>query len=127
MYPYWTILVAVFLPYLWATVAMYYKKKQLGSIDVKLPRKQTDLLKGEGYRANAAQSNAWEALAVYTACFLTAVSAGVEPDKLVYPGAFWVAFRVMHGITYVAGIASLRMASFAGGMACNVIIIAKVF
>ena len=125
MYPYWTILVAVLLPYIWATVAMYFKKKQLGSIDLKLPRKQTDLLEGAGYRANAAQSNSWEALAVYTACFLTAVSAGVEPDKIFIPALLWVGFRIMHGITYIADVAPLRMLGFVGGMACNVLILSN--
>lgn len=68
-YPFWTILVAAFLPYVWATTAMLYKIKMDGKIDLKSPRDQALRLEGAGKRANAAQSNAWEALAVYTACF----------------------------------------------------------
>lgn len=126
MYPFWTILAAVLLPYIWATVAVYYKKKQLGVVDVKLPRKQTDQLEGAGYRANAAQSNAWEALAVYSVCFLTAAVAEVSPEKIILPASLWVGFRVLHGASYVAGIAPVRMFAFAGGMACNFWILSMV-
>ena len=125
-YPYWTILVAVLLPYIWATVAMVYKIKMDGKIDVKTPRDQTSRLEGAGKRANAAQSNAWEALAVYTACFLTAVAAGVDSQLIALPAMVWVGARVVHGISYVADIAFIRMASFVAGMVCNIIIISKV-
>jgi len=124
-YPYWTLLIAALLPYVWATVAMVYKIKMDGKIDLKLPREQTARLDGAGKRANAAQSNAWEALAVYTACFLTAVVADVDPGLLIIPAIGWVVCRLVHGFAYVSDIALLRMLAFAGGMFCNIMIIVK--
>ena len=125
-YPFWTILVAVLLPYVWATVAMVFKIKMDGKIDLKTPREQTKKLEGTGKRADAAQSNAWEALAVFTACFLTAVAAGVEAEQISLFAMLWVAFRLLHGIAYVSNLAYLRMFGFAAAMFCNVMILAKV-
>ncbi len=125
-YPYWTLLTAVLLPYIWATVAMVYKIKMDGKIDLKTPREQTKRLEGAGKRADAAQSNAWEALAVYAACFLCAVTAGIDPAKISLFTMIWVGCRLAHGIAYVADFAPIRMVAFAGGMFCNIMIIAKV-
>lgn len=126
-YPVWTILVAVLLPYIWATIGMLFKIKMDGKIDLKSPRDQAARLEGIGKRANAAQSNSWEALGVYTACFLTAVTCGVEPEQIMLPAMIWVAFRVMHGLAYLADIGILRMFSFTGGMACSIMIIFRAF
>ena len=126
-YPYWTILVAVLLPYIWSSLAAYYKYKMDGKIDVNTPREQSARLDGAGKRANAAQSNAWEALGVYSACFLTAVVAGVEADQIKLLAILWVVFRVLHGASYVADIAKIRMFSFAAGMVCNILIVTKAF
>lgn len=126
-YPFWTILVAVMLPYIWATAGMIFKIKMDGKLDLKAPREQSARLEGIGKRCNAAQSNSWEALAVFSACFLSAVAANVEPEALVIPATVWVGFRIMHGLSYLADIGLLRMISFTGGMVCSFIIISKVF
>lgn len=126
-YPFWTLLVAVILPYIWATAGMVFKIKMDGKLDMKSPRDQATRLEGIGKRANAAQSNAWEALAVFTACFLSAVAVGVEPSSMALPAMIWVVFRILHGLAYLADIALLRMTSFVGGMVCSFIIFSKVF
>ena len=126
-YPIWTILVAVLLPYMWATIGMLFKIKMDGRVDIKSPRDQAARLEGVGKRANAAQSNSWEALGVYTACFLTAVVCRVEPENIILPAMAWVAFRLIHGLAYLADVGLLRMLSFTGGMACSIIIILKAF
>jgi len=125
-YPYWTLLVAILLPYVWATVAMVFKIKMDGKVDINTPRDQTKRLEGAGKRADAAQSNSWEALAVYTVCFLTAVVAGVEPAQISLLAIIWVVCRLLHGISYVADLAPVRMLSFVGGMACNIMIFIKI-
>lgn len=124
-YPYWTILVAVLLPYLWATVGMVFKIKMDGKIDLKTPREQAARLQGPGKRANAAQSNSWEALGVYTACFFSAVMAGVQPEYVTLPAIGWVSFRVLHGLAYLADIGLLRMVCFVGGMVCSLTLLMK--
>lgn len=126
-YPFWTLVTAIFLPYIWATAAMVYKIKMDGKVDIKTPRDQTARLEGAGKRANAAQSNAWEALAVFSACFLSAVAANVDPAQITLPATVWVACRITHGVSYIADIAMVRMLSFVGGMACNIIILTKIF
>ena len=126
-YPFWTIITAAFLPYLWSIAGMIYKIKMDGKIDIKSPRDQASRLEGAGKRANAAQNNAWEALAVYSACFLTAVVAGVDPAQIEWPAIIWVGFRLIHGLTYIANLGFIRMLSFIGAMICNVIIVTKIF
>lgn len=119
MYPFWTLVCAATLPYVWAFTASAYKYKQMGKIDLQHPRKQAASLEGAGYRANAAQSNAWEALAVFSVSFLTAVVAQVPPEDIWLLAVLWVGFRILHGITYIMNVAPLRVAAFVGGTFCS--------
>jgi uncharacterized MAPEG superfamily protein len=125
MYPYWTLMCAAILPYVWAFTAAAFKYKQMGKIDLQHPRKQAEALEGPGYRANAAQSNAWEALAVFSVSFLTAVAANVPAENIWLLAVLWVGLRVLHGITYVMNLAPLRVAAFAGGTFCSFAILVQ--
>lgn len=106
------LLLAVLIPYVLAGTAGYFKTQQLGAIDNNEPRAQSAQLTGAGARAIAAQTNAWEALAVFTASVAAAFFAGVEPDRMAIPALIFVAARVAHAACYLADLASARSASF---------------
>jgi uncharacterized MAPEG superfamily protein len=106
------LLIAILMPYVLAGVAGRYKARQLGKIDNRNPRAQAAQLTGAGGRAVAAQQNAWEALAVFTASLAAAFFAGVEPATIVLPALIFVAARVAHAVCYLRDLASARSASF---------------
>jgi uncharacterized MAPEG superfamily protein len=106
---------AIFLPYLWAGVSVYYKKQQFGSIDANHPRAQAAALEGAGARANAAQLNAWEALPVFVAAVMVAHLAGADPGTSATAAILFIAVRLLHGVFYVMNLAPLRSLSFLVG------------
>ena len=110
--PLWCLFIACVIPYVLAPVAAYFKNKQFGSLDNRNPRVQTAALEGAGARAAAAQSNAWEALAVFgAAVFINHVTGG-DPDTSATLSMVWVAGRIVHPFAYIADIALLRSAAF---------------
>jgi uncharacterized MAPEG superfamily protein len=106
------LLIAVLLPYVLAGIGGYHKGKQLGKVDNNNPRAQAAQLTGVGARAVAAQQNAWEALAVFTASLAAAIFAGVEPAALALPAMLFVAARIAHAVCYLNDLASARSGSF---------------
>ena len=114
--PFWCLLVAVVLPYVWAGVGGRFKAKQFGTVDANEPRVQAALLEGAGRRAVAAQDNAWEALPVFGAAVTVAHLAGADASLSAVASVIWVVARVTHGVAYVRGIASLRVAGFFVGL-----------
>ena len=106
------LLITVLLPYVLSGVAASHKRRQFGAIDNNNPREQSAALKGVGARAVAAQQNAWEALAVFTASLGAGFFAGVEPARLVIPALVFVAARIAHAACYLADLASARSGSF---------------
>ena len=108
------------LPYIWASSSLPFRNSQFGKIDIKEPRVQAEQLAGAGARAWGAQSNAWEALAIFIGANLMALMAGVDPAGDWSTAALiWVAARISHGISYIANIAPVRVLSFAVGMAMS--------
>jgi uncharacterized MAPEG superfamily protein len=114
--PFWCLLVAVFMPYVLAGVAGYFKAKQFGTIDARHPRTQAAALTGTGARAYAAQSNAWEALAVFTAAVVVAHLAGADPGRSATAALVFLGARIAHPIAYVADFPTLRTVSFVVGL-----------
>ena len=106
------LLVAVLMPYVLAWIGTYHKSRQLGKVDNNNPRAQAAQLTGAGARAVAAQQNAWEALAVFTASLAAAFFAGVAPASLATPALVFVAARIAHAACYLADLASARSGSF---------------
>ena len=106
------LLIAVLTPYVLAGIGGYHKGKQLGKVDNNNPRAQAAQLTGVGARAVAAQQNAWEALAVFTASLAAAFFAGVEPASLAAPALLFVAARIAHAVCYLNDLASARSGSF---------------
>jgi len=111
------LLIAVLIPYVLAGIGGYHKTRQFGKADNNNPRAQAAQLTGAGARAVAAQQNAWEALAVFTAALAAAFFAGVEPASLAPPALLFVAARIAHPICYLRDLATPRSASFLVGFA----------
>ena len=118
---YWCILVAAFLPYVWTVVAKgsgerYDNRDPRGW----LARQQNP----RSTRANAAQLNAFEAFAPFAASVLMAQFAGVDAGRISLLALAFVAFRILHGIFYVAGWHYLRSAAWTGGVLCVLVLMA---
>jgi uncharacterized MAPEG superfamily protein len=105
-------LIAVLLPYVLAGIGGYHKGRQFGAVDNNNPRAQSAQLTGTGARAVAAQQNAWEALAVFTASLAAAFFAGVDAASLALPAIIFVLARVAHAFCYLRDLASARSGCF---------------
>jgi len=120
---YWCILAAALLPYLLTTVA----KSGAPGYSNRNPRawiaKQSENYRVQ--RANAAHLNAFEAFAPFAAAVLMAQAAGVDPTLVVRLSLAFVAFRVLHAVFYLADKPPLRSASWFGGFACVVWLMAQ--
>jgi uncharacterized MAPEG superfamily protein len=116
--PLWCLVPAVLYPYVWAGVSAPYRKKQLGALDNKEPRKTVPQLTGRALRAYSAHLNAFEALAVFAPAVLTAHVAGADAAWSARLAIGWVVVRFAHGIAYVADIDKLRSALFTVALLC---------
>jgi uncharacterized MAPEG superfamily protein len=111
--------VGCLIPFVLAGVGGYFKSRQFGSLDNKNPRAQTAALEGPGARAAAAQSNAWEALAVFTAAVFVNHATGGDAGTSGTLAMVWVAARILHAIFYVADIDMARSGVFLVGLGCS--------
>ncbi|MFQ0976875.1 MAPEG family protein [Vibrio campbellii] len=93
------------IPYVLAGLGGYAKVQQLGHLDNHHPRLQEKKLSGRAARIIAAQSNAWEALAFYTATILTVNLSGVPWSDLSMPAIIFAITRMAHPVMYIADIA----------------------
>ena len=110
------ILVACLLPIVCAGIA----KWGFRGFDNRHPREWLARQEGWRARANAAQQNSWEALAMFAAAVLTAQVAGASQPKVdLLAGAFVVA-RLLFIALYVADRATLRSLVWIAGVACCV-------
>lgn len=106
--PLWCLVGVALLPYVLAGLGGYFRTRQFGSIDNNLPRFQYAQLSGAGARAWAAQLNAWEALALFTAAVLVTSIAHADPAKVEVASLIFLATRILHPILYLADLATLR-------------------
>lgn len=116
--PFWCLLAVIIIPIVLAGVGGYFRGKQFGSADNNQPRTQAEELEGAGARAYAAQANAWEALAMFTAAVLVAHLAGVPASEATPWTITFVVARVLHPIFYIRDLAPLRSLSFLVGVVC---------
>jgi uncharacterized MAPEG superfamily protein len=114
--PFWCLLIAAFMPIVLAGMGGYFKSQQFDSVDNSNPRNQTAQLEGAGARAAAAQSNAWEALAIFTASVAVAHMAGADPGSSATASVLFVGSRILHAGFYIADVAPLRSLSFLVGL-----------
>jgi len=110
--PFWCLLIAAFLPIVLAGIGGYFKSQQFDTLDNNNPRVQSAQLVGAGARAVAAQQNAWEALAIFTAAVAVAHMAGADPGTSAMAAMLFIVSRVLHGGFYIADLAPLRSVSF---------------
>lgn len=73
-------------------------------------------------RLRAAHANAVENLAVFAALVLTAQFAGISSPITIAAGTLYLWSRVVHAISYTAGIRWVRTLAFVGGFAAQVMI-----
>jgi uncharacterized MAPEG superfamily protein len=111
--PFWCLFIACLIPNFLAPVAARYKAQQFGTLDNNNPRAQTAALEGTGARAVAAQMNAWEALAIFTAAVTVNHLSGGDPGTSAILAMVWVGARILHAVFYVTDIAAARSAAFA--------------
>jgi len=123
--PFWCLLVVVFLPFVLAMVGGYYRGQQSGGGDNKNPRVQAARLEGAGARAYAAQANAWEALAMFTAAVMVAHLTGVPPAEAAPWAIGFVVARLLHPIFYIIDQDKLRSGSFMLGLVCIIALFVK--
>lgn len=114
--PLWCLFIVALMPYPLAFLGAYFKRTQLGSVDNKQPRDQSLQLQGPGARTVAAQSNAWEALAIFTVAVAIAHLAGADPESSATAAMLFVVARVLHAVFYVANLDILRSLAFAFGL-----------
>ncbi len=112
--------IGVLIPHALAGIGGYLRVRQLGSLDNHNPRQQALQATGAAQRALAAQSNAWEQLAVFTAAVVSAAITDANPGTAANLAIAWVAFRVMHAVCYLADWASARTGVFLGGVVCAI-------
>jgi uncharacterized MAPEG superfamily protein len=116
--PFWCLLVVVLMPIALALAGGYFKTQQFGAIDNKNPRAQAAQLQGTGARVNAAQQNAWEALAMFAPAVLVAHVAGASATWSGVAAVVFVAARVAHAYFYIADIDKARSLAFGVALLC---------
>lgn len=110
-----SLLALCFLPIICSWVGGYHRQKQLGSVDNKEPRAQAAQLTGAGARAVAAQSNCWEALAVFSAAILAVYISGIALQEIANLALIFTALRIVYIPLYIGNIDKLRSLAFLGG------------
>ena len=118
--PFWCILVAGLLPYVWVGIAAAERRKQFGKADNKLPRLQEAQLTGRGARAMGAHNNAFETFPFFAAAVIVAHIAGADPGWSTIFALAFVAARIVHGFLYLADIDVMRSLSFGVGQVCSI-------
>lgn len=119
---YWCVLVAAVLPYVWTLVA----KAGARHFDNRDPRgwlaRQDDPRR---HRANAAQLNAFEAFPAFAAGVALAQLGGVDDGRIAMLAVGFVIARLLHGVFYVANLATLRSIVWFIGFACALTLLAQ--
>jgi uncharacterized MAPEG superfamily protein len=113
--PHLCLLIVALLPYPWTVLAKVGKR-----YDNRTPRAYLAHLEGWRARAQAAHQNAWEALAMFTAAIVVAGQAGGFGPRMDWLAIVFVVTRVLHGVLYVANLASLRSLVWFVGVVCVV-------
>ena len=121
--PLWCLSIVAVLPYVLSFTGSYFKLRQFGTIDNKHPRIQAAKLEGVGARENAAQQNAWEALAFFTAVLAVLHFANPEAARsstAANLSLVFLATRLLHPILYVANLDIARSSVFLVGLGCGI-------
>ena len=109
-----SLLVLCILPIICSWIGGYFRQQQLGSVDNKEPRIQSQKLSGAGARAVAAQGNSWEALAIFSAAVLALFIGSVDLRSISTLVMVFVALRIAYIPVYIGDFDKLRSLLFLG-------------
>jgi uncharacterized MAPEG superfamily protein len=122
----WTVPVAALLPVVCAGIAKWGtmgRSRREGGFDNHHPRewlaRQTDWRA----RANAAQSNSFEALPFYIGAVVIAHQVGADQTRLDVLTFLYIVLRLMYIMFYVADLATARSLAWVAALALNVAIL----
>ena len=118
--PVFVLMMLCILPITCAWVSGYFRHQQLGVVDNKNPRVQNAQLTGAGARAVAAQLNAWEALAVYSAALLALTISQVPSESYTTLTLVLLGCRVAHALCYIINQDILRSFAFLGSYGISI-------
>ena len=107
----WCVAIAAVLPILCTGIAKAGGK----GYDNRLPREWLGKLQGWQARANAAQQNSWEALAVFAAGVFAAHLAKAPQASIDLYAEIFIVLRVAYVACYLGGWAPLRSLIWFGG------------
>jgi uncharacterized MAPEG superfamily protein len=111
----WCLMIAALLPIICTGIA----KWGFEGFDNRRPREWLARQSGWRARANAAQANSWEALAIFTAGVLTAHLVGAPQGLVDLLALVFVAARVAYILCYVADKSALRSLVWLIGLAAS--------
>jgi uncharacterized MAPEG superfamily protein len=113
---YWCIAAAAALIYLCTGLAKGGGRMPLGANHT--PRDWLDRLQGWPKRAHWAQQNGFEAFPIFAAAVLVAQTSHATQTRIDTLAEWFIAFRVLYIVMYLADIALLRTLCWTGGIAC---------
>lgn len=122
----WCVLVAAVLPIFCAGIAkfgMFGKPLRAGGYDNRDPRAWLARQSDWRARANAAQSNSFEALPFFIGAVAIASQMGADAGRLDQLALVFVLLRLVYIAMYVAGHAAARSLVWTAGFAVNVAIL----
>jgi uncharacterized MAPEG superfamily protein len=113
--PFWCVLIAGLLPYVWAGISAKARSDQFGTVDNKLPRLQQARLEGWGARVIGASANGFETFPLFAASVIIAHIAGADPGWSSTWAIVYLIARILHGVFYLGDIDKLRTLAFGVG------------
>ncbi len=123
---YWAVLVAALLPIVCAGIAKwgaFGKPRHDGGYDNHDPRAWLARQSGWRVRANAAQTNSFEALPFFIGAVIIAHQSGALQLRLDLLAWAFVALRLAYIALYVADKASVRSLIWVAGLAVNIVML----
>ena len=112
---YWCVLIAAILPYVFTALAKYGGP---GGYSNHHPRDSLHAMTGWRKRAHGAQLNAFEAFAPFAAAVIIAQITGADQLRVDQLAIAFIAFRVLHGVFYIADRPAIRSAIWTLGFLC---------
>lgn len=112
----WCVLAAALLPIVCTAIA----KLGAGPFDNRHPREWLARLHGWRSRANAAQQNSWEALAIFAAGVFSAHLAHAPQPMVDLLALLFIGVRVIYVGCYLADAASLRSLVWFAGLGLSI-------
>lgn len=110
---YWCVMAGALLPYLFTVLA-----KTAPRFDNRAPREWLERLEGWRKRAHWAQLNSFEAFPAFAAAVIVAHLTMAPQARVDALALAWVGLRLVYGMLYISGHATLRSLVWAGALAC---------